>query len=240
MPVLRSPLELVEADLRQTWRALWPRSQPLTNVEASKGALTFDADGASAAAMVMPAPIPNNELAGPAATSWLWPTATQDLAGYGAHIVVWASRAASHLAAFQTMTRVAATIVRATNALGVYMGGAGLVIKGDLFVEMAQELELPVALWVDLRCMREPDGRSSLFTVGLNQLGLHEIEIPAANKACGDLRIWTMNLGAWLIESRPTINQGETVGLSQDERIRVDYADSMVGRLGPVMRLTGL
>lgn len=212
----------------------------MTKLEAPQGALTFEVDGASAAVMVMPAPIPNDELAGPASTSWLWPTAPQDLAGYGAHIVVWVSRVQSQLAAFQAMTQVATAVVNATNALGVYIGGAGLVVKGDVFVAMAQQLDLPIALWVDFRCVRQPNGTSGLFTFGLNQFGRHEIEIPYANKTCGDLRTWTMNLGEWLIENQPTINQGETVGLTQDERIRVDYVNSIVGRQGPVMRLSGL
>ena len=210
------------------------------NLEFKESAFTCQVNGALAGALVMPAPIPNNEVNGPASTSWLWPTAPQDLQGYDAHIVVFVSQAESHLAAFQAMTRVAAAIVRASNALGVYMGGAGIVVRADVFVEMAQEMEIPVPLWVDLRCVASGDGGSGLFTVGLQQFGLMEVEVPSSPQKCGDLRMWTMSLASWLIETRPTINSGETVGLSADERIRVDHAPSMINREGPVMRLTGI
>jgi hypothetical protein len=154
--------------------------------------------------------------------------------------VVFVSQAASHLAGFLVMTRVTAAIVRASNALGVYVGGAGTVIRADVFVGMAQEMEVPVALWVDMRCVAPIHGRTGLFTVGLKQFGLMEIEVPSSSQECGDLRMWTLSLASWLIETRPTINSGETVGLSADERIPVEHAPSMINREGPVMRLTGI
>jgi hypothetical protein len=188
----------------------------------------------------VPAPISNDEVSGPASTSWLWPGAVKDLQGYGAHAVVFVSQAESHLAAFQALTRLAAAVVRATGALGVYIGGAGSVIRADVFVDMAKDLDIPVALWVDLRCVALQDGRTGLFTVGLNQFGLLEIEMPSSPQQCGDLRMWTMSLASWLIEERPTVNSGETVGLSAEEKILVEHAASMINREGPVMRLTGI
>jgi hypothetical protein len=240
MPLLRSPVQLTASDISAAWSVVWPGLPGPTNIEMKEGAFTSQLEGAQAGAMVMTAPIPNDEVSGPAATSWLWPTASKDLQGYGAHVVVFASQAASHLDGFLAMTRVTAAIVRASNALGVYMGGAGAVIRADVFVEMAQEMDMPVALWVDLRCAASQDGRTSLFTVGLKQFGLMEIEVPSSSQKCGDLRMWTMSLTSWLIESRPTINSGETVGLSAEEHISVEHAPSMMNREGPVMRLTGI
>jgi uncharacterized protein DUF4261 len=240
MPLLRGPVQLTPAEISQAWSEVWPGRPGPSNFEVKGGAFTCQVDGAVVGGMVMPAPIPNDELAGPASTSWLWPTASQDLQGYSAHVVVFVSQAGSHLAAFHAMTRMTAAVVRASNALGVYMGGAGTVIRADVFVGMAQEMEMPVALWLDLRCVASRDGRTGLFTVGLKQFGLMEIEIPSSSQKCGDLRIWTMSLASWLIETRPTINSGETVGLTADERIPVEHAQSMINREGPVMRLTGI
>ena len=188
----------------------------------------------------MPVPVPRDEVAGPASTALLWPNAQADLEGYGAHYVLFVSKSASHLDAFQVLTRMAAAVAQATNALGVYMGGAGMVVRRDLFVEMAQELELPVPLWIDFRCGGTEDGKTALFTVGLEQFEQMEIEIPASAKGCGDLRLWTMNLAGWLIETRPTIKPGETVGLTADERILVQHSRSMIDREDPVMSLTGI
>lgn len=239
MPLLRAPIQLTAAGISQAWNDTWPRHQGPQRLEMKEGAFTFEVDGADVGGMVMPAPIPNDEVLGPASTSWLWPAASQDLRGYGAHVVVFV-RSETHLKAFQVMTRAAAAIVSATKALGVYVGGSGSVIRADVFVGMAQEMAIPVPLWVDLRCVALEDGRTGLFTVGLKQFGLMEIEIPSSPQKCGDLRTWTMSLASWLIETRPTIKAGETVGLSAEERVRVEHAPSMVNREGQVMRLTGI
>src|SRR6202171_4178538 len=240
MPLLRSPVQLTSAGIAKAWNELWPQEPQPANIEFKESAFTCSLVGALAGGMVMPAPIPNDEVSGPASTSWLWPGAVKDLQGYGAHAVVFVSQAESHLAAFQALTRLAAAVVRGTSALGVYMGGAGNVIRADVFVDMAKDLDIPVALWVDLRCVASQDGRTGLFTVGLNQFGLLEIEIPSSPQQCGDLRMWTMSLASWLIEQRPVVNSGETVGLSAEEKILVEHAPSMINREGPVMRLTGI
>jgi hypothetical protein len=240
MPILRAPVELTGSIFEKAWREVWPKSSRPGHVDAKENTITCRVDGAHVAAAVMPIPIPNDELAGPATTSLLWPNAQQDLAGYGAHVVVFISGADSNVAAFQIMTRVAAAVVHGTKAIGVYVGGAGMLVKADVFMELALEPDLQLALWIDFRCFHSQADQTGLYTVGMAQLDHLEIEVPASQRECGDLRIWTMNFASWLIESGTTINSGETVGLSETEQILVDHAESVVGRDGPVMRLTGL
>src|SRR5260370_28986500 len=119
MPILRAPVELTGSIFEKAWREVWPHSSRPGKVDAKDNAVTCRIDGAHVAAAVMPIPIPNDELAGPAATSLLWPNAEHDLVGYGAHIVLFVSAAKSNLAAFQIMTRLAAAVVRGTNAMSV-------------------------------------------------------------------------------------------------------------------------
>jgi hypothetical protein len=113
-------------------------------------------------------------------------------------------------------------------------------VRADVFTGMAQEHRVPVLLWVDLRCMKNADGSSRLFTVGMSQFGLMELEIPAPSLSWGELRIWTMNLAAHLIEQQLTIGDGETVGISDQQRIRVSHSSSFVNRPGLVLRLSGI
>lgn len=240
MPILPAPVELTGVIFEKAWREVWPQSPRPGNVDAKDNTITCRLNGAHVAAAVMPIPIPNDELAGPATTSLLWPNAEHDLAGYGAHVVVFVSGGESNVAAFQTMTRVAAAVVHGTNALGVYVGGAGMLVKADVFMELALEPDLQLALWVDFRCFHSEADQTGLYTVGMAQLDHLEIEVPTSQRGCGDLRIWTMNFASWLIESGTTIKSGETVGLSETERIRVEHAESVVGRHGPVMQLIGL
>lgn len=239
MPLLKTPVELTTTSVLVAWSEVWPGRPEPSNIEVKAGGFTCEVEAVQVSGMLMPTPIPNDEVWGPASTTWLWPGAANDLLGYGAHVVIFASQAGSQLAAFQAMTRTAAAVVRASNGLGVYMGGAGTVIRSDVFVRMAQDMEVPVPLWIDLRCVRTQEGGAGLFTVGLQQFDLMEIEIPSSHRQCGDLRIWTTSIASWLIETRPTIRAGETVGLSAEERVLVEHAESLIKREGPVMRLVG-
>src|ERR1700720_609740 len=97
MPLLRGPVHLTSAGIAQAWHEIWPHDPPPANIEFKEAAFTCGLPGALAGGMVMPASIPNDEVSGPASTSWLWPGAVKDLQGYGAHAVVFVSQAESHL-----------------------------------------------------------------------------------------------------------------------------------------------
>lgn len=190
----------------------------------------------------MPGPIPGGELEGPAATSWLWPRAPDEIERVNAHVVAWVSGDGPPLDAHRHLTRLVVAVMRATDALGVYWGAAGQLIRADVFDGIAHEHEdvnPPVMLWVGFRGFVE-GGRSSLFTVGLSEFGLMEFEIAPWDKQVGELREFAMNIATYLIHEGPVLGDGHTVGGSEEERILVRHAPSMVDRPGTVYRLEGL
>jgi hypothetical protein len=240
MPLLRTEPQLSEAQLRYMWEDVWP-GQPTPPIEVRDGGcFLLTLGGVEVTGMVMPAPVPNNELLGPAATSWLWPDAEVALHGYLAHAVILAGGADRPLLALQALTQVTAVIVRATKALGVYVGGASAVVRGEVFVELAQATPLPISLWVDFRVVPSSDGRFGLFTVGLQQLGLMELEIPTSRLNPGELREWSMQVASYLVHERPDLRHGHTIGFSAGEKIQVAHVPSMTGTGQLAYRLTGL
>ncbi len=153
MALLAEPVPIAETNLAEAWRSLWPDDPVMAGLSHRDGAIAFGNGELFGGAMTMPVPVPDRQAGGLAAGSWLWsPDAGAATARHRAHVVVTASTAGPPLTAFQMMTRAAAAVTRATDAIGVYMGGADLAIRGDLFVAMASKVPVPVALWVDLRC----------------------------------------------------------------------------------------
>lgn len=140
----------------------------------------------------------------------------------------------------EALTRVTAVLVRATRALGVYVGSASAVVRGDVFVALAQAAALPISAWVDFRVVRADDGRYGLFTVGLRQFGLMELEIATSGLPVGELRIWCMDVASHLVRDRPDVRHGHTIGFSAGEKIRVAHVPSMTGTGQLAYRLTGL
>jgi hypothetical protein len=206
--------------------------------------MTFAIDGMRGALAVVPMPIPQGELDGPAATSWLWPGAQEEIGRVTAHVVTWVSGAGPQVDAHRHLTRLVSAVLQATGALGVYWGAAGQVIRADVFDGVAHESEhgdgsLPVMLWVDFRTFVE-NGRSALFTVGLGAFGLMELEIAPSERDVGELRELAVGVASYLIEHGAVLDDGQTVGGSEDERVVVRHAPSMIDRAGTVYRLQAL
>lgn len=233
MVLLDEPASVTAEGLADAWSESWSSGPAPTNFEVREdnqgpgpATMTFDLDGLTVAMAMIPAPIPGGELDGPAATTWLWPGASAAMGRVGAHVVVWVSgpdAVQNHWA----VTRVVSAVIRATGALGVYWGSAGLVISGEVFDGLAHEYVggLPTMLWVDYRATVRRR-RASLFTVGMADFGLMEIEIHRSKRKPGELREFVMGIAGYLIESGPVINDGDTVGGSEAEKIKVRYAPS--------------
>jgi hypothetical protein len=247
MVLLESAPTLTSASLASVWRSAWPDVPGPTDFDSDEpqqgpGAMTLRLDGMTGALGVMPAPIPGGELDGPAATSWLWPNATEQIPRVGAHVVAWVSGPGLPVDAHQHLTRLVTAVSRATDALGVYCGAAGQVVRADVFDGLAHDYHpdrLPVMLWIDFRAFQD-QGRSSLFTVGMSEFGLMELEIPRSDKPPGQLREFAMNLAAYLISEGPVIGDGHTVGGDEAQRVVVRHTPSMTGRASTVYTLEGL
>jgi hypothetical protein len=246
MVLLASTPKLSGDVLADAWRSAWPDAPELTGFdEPDEGnglaAMTFTIDGMTAALAIMPTPIPGGELDGPAAASWLWPKATEDIERVAAHVIVSVSGPGKPAEAHLRLTRLVSAVIKATDALGVYMGSAGQVIKADVFAELAHVYEaeqLPVLLWISLQVFVDDD-KSSLFTVGMGEFGLMDLEIAKSSKRVGQIRELAMNLATYLIVEGPVIGDGHTVTLNDDEIITVRHGESMIDRPGPVYAIEG-
>lgn len=249
MPLLEAPRLVTPDSLLAAWRSAWPGSTSPTDFDTRSdehelGAMTFAIDGMQGALVVVPAPIPADELEGPVATSWLWPDAVQQIDRVNAHVVTWVSGPGRPLDAHRHLTRLVSAVLRATDGIGVYWGTAAHVVRADVFDGIAHqsaEDSLPVALWVDFRVFAcdADDDRSALFTVGLSAFGLMELEIAPSDKPPGDLRELGMTVASYLIENGAVLGDGDTVGATEGQRVVVRHAPSMVDRPTTVYRLEG-
>jgi len=63
--------------------------------------------------------------------------------------------------------------------------------------------------------------------VGLSQFGLNEIEVTPCDWCPDDVLKLVFNVARYLIQSGPVINDGDTVGGDENERIVVRHAKGM-------------
>lgn len=103
---------------------------------ASDGAVVIQLGGGTLAATEMPMPIPWSDLEGPCETALLWPQAEAAMKRHRCHLLVFTSQpdvVEGHL----LLTRAVAALVRASDAVGVYWGGAPLVQSAETFLDGA-------------------------------------------------------------------------------------------------------
>jgi len=98
----------------------------------------------------------------------------------------------------------------------------------ESFCEDMSEEDLPVPVWLRFQPVRASDDKLGLYTLGMKQFGLMEIEVDRCRMSLQDLFEFVSNLAHYLIQSGPVIADGNTVGGSEDDRILVRHRPSML------------
>jgi hypothetical protein len=202
----------------------------------SPEALFFDLgnDGALVV-MLMPSPIPKGEA--DVHAKWSLAGATRDWKPepHNAHaIVAWRQgRALPAVESTRRFTWLLAAVGQASHGLGIYWGDSGATHPVDYFVQVAGQDSnaLLATIWSGLSIAsdRGDPQRMSLVTVGMEQVGLPDLEISAPRSLSkGEALTFMMNLLGYALTRGQAIPQGETVGRTSEERLLVRYVASPV------------
>jgi hypothetical protein len=215
-----------------------------TDFRIDNGILTLQLDDELIAVAPMPVPYPWSDLQGPCATSWLWPrgTSATSVEKHRTHVLVTAIGGnAPPVERRLALTQVVAAAAELPGVMGVYWPEGTLVHYPPLFVKMARAATSPkgppLYLWVDFRVGRNPDGTSALFTTGLRPLGRLEVEVPRIAMPPGELRDWAVNIAYYLLENGDRVKDGDTIGMSATQKIRIRHRPGSFGQKGTVMQL---
>jgi len=143
------------------------------------------------------------------------------------------------MAAYQ-LTKVVAATCLLTPALGVYWGAAGLMHDPEPFVGMATEMTrdgLPLYLWLQFIVGRSQDG-VGVRTIGMASLGFMEIEVVDSALPAKEVGGFVFNIAHFLLDHGPVLKDGDTIGLSAEQKILVRHLPSTVNESEKVYRLS--
>jgi len=204
-------------------------------------ALAFELNGNDAAVGLMPKHIPWHELEGPCATAWWWPEATEAMRDHTHHAIVFlAGEEGSAAARHVDLTHLTAAVAETTDSAGIYWGGGTVVHKPEHFVDEAKQLsrgDVAPHLWIDMRLEQNDDESYRFFTTGMLQFDKPEIEIERTEKSPQDVLEFCHDMVHYILSQDKSIGEGETVGRTNDERIKVSHGPSMFDEDQRVMRL---
>lgn len=207
-------------------------------------------NGSPVTVMFIGAPLPPDAWEEAAARSIVWRDAAETMRKTQAHVIVALLQdTQNHLAALSgaaAVTMVAGALARQLPVAATIFTEAQSIVKGGGIESMASGFaqgQVPDLLWTTLSLMRgpaTPDGRvtTAALTIGLLPFVGREIEFEPAPLQPVEIAERLIGLCKYLILNGPIIKDGETVGLTEKEKIRVRYAAAGQRPGVPVMSMT--
>ena len=213
---------------------------PEPEPESSDTATFFNFPDGMAFYSLMPAPIPWSELEGPCRTTLFWREAEKRLRKHTHHFVASLMGGPDEpLERHIRFTKFVAAVAEVSDSVGIYWGGGTVVNSPEVFCAQAEQLspdDLFPPLWIDHRIWRE--GTEVCFaTTGLHAFDLPELEAAGRTWQSDDVFEFCQNLVTYAIQRGSPIPDGDTVGRTADEKIKVRHVPSMWEREGPVMKV---
>ena len=195
----------------------------------------------TAAATLVPRPVPWSQLEGPCATAWYWPTAAEALRDHAAHLIVTLiDEGGKSVEKSVGLTQLTAGLVGSCRASGVFWGPGRLVHPAQPFIEQAVQstaADLPLFLWVDFRVERTDAGMSRLYTTGLTALDSTELEVTAYPGPPQQLLEYAYNIAHYQLCQNKPINDGDTIGLTDEIQVIAHRGGSMFDEKMEVVQL---
>ena len=216
----------------------------------SPNALVLTLDKEPVAVMNMPSPVPPGTLDRANQNNLIWPESARALAAHRAHVIVAslqkADTLAERLSAAASVTKVCAAIATLQRAIGLYWVPSECVNKAAFFlsaVERMSPTEWPVEIWIRPHLFadrtQERPYPIGCVTMGLEMFVGREIEFSPTAAMRGEIILQrTLNTAQYLLLNGLVIKDGDTLGIKEKERIRVQYMDKGRHTHSPVLKLS--
>jgi hypothetical protein len=188
-------------------------------------------DGGGIGVGLIPTRIPPDDLNGPTLVAWHWPDAATAVEAHTSHVLVHAiSSNVSPVELRLLHTHLVAEVLRATGALGVYIGQSMLLRSTEDFLAdtaTADRKNLPLLSWIGFNPV-DDDGACSAYTTGLQTFGYRELEIRRSARPFSEILGRLADAAHYQIASSRELRDGDTFGETAGERRKIRFEQSAV------------
>jgi hypothetical protein len=172
----------------------------------------------------IPVKIPEQEVENQAEYNYFWKNGVEETSKHKGHIVLSIMNSGKNPVQENLLfSKIASSVMNNSKSIGIYIGGRTLVLKKDFYqanVEMMSETDLPLYNWIYFG-LREENGKNSVYTYGLANFNKMEMEIIESNVSIEELNEMMFNLAHYVISYDVTLKDGETIGLSAEQKLRI-------------------
>lgn len=144
-----------------------------------------------------------------------------------AHLIVAVFGGEKSLQAGELYVKVAASCLKASNALGIYQ--CNTVWLPEDFIQSAdfmKEGEIPQPALVFTGLHQDENG-VSCWTNGMRAFGKEEMEVINSMQSSYDVYGMMLNISAYLLEEDETLRDGETIGLTVDQKLTITLSEGV-------------
>lgn len=196
----------------------------ITDVNGDNKTAAFNINGEMVALAHMPIQIPWGDIKDTAQYAYNWMTAEKDLESHNGHAIVSVMAGKKEtIDRFRILSKLLCSILMTSNCIGVYQGNESLLIPRDQYLDNLEDLKedrIPVSLWIYIG-LRKSDIRNSAYTYGLVNFKKQEMEIINSKLELEELHDFLSNITSYVIGSNITFKNGETLGYTEDQKIRI-------------------
>lgn len=214
----RYDFNLLTEDIKGYWKV------DITDIEGDSESGSFKMHGETVGIYFVPGSIPDEDLRNTAKYAYNWPKVLDESAAFTGHAVVALMPGSSDaLLRHKVLTKVVYSVLKTSDAVGVYKGNHSLLLPRKQYLESAPLLlnnGLPVDLWVYIG-LQQSRGASSSYTYGLYLFGKKEFEILNSKMELEEMYNCLYNLCAYAIGNDIAIAGGQSIGYTADQKIRV-------------------
>ncbi len=207
-------------DFSEEWEISIPKE---TEESEDENIIVAQIDDMTLAITFIPAPVPDGEAEHYAAANYMWQDAVEVTKSHTAQILVAVLGENTLIERAKLMTKAISTLLSQQNAVAVYTDGA--VHEKSLyqnFAEMMKDDYLPIFNWVWFGLYHDED-KIGIYTYGMEKFGKNELEIYVNDMEVdlNEVRDFTSSIVDYLLENDITLNDGETIGFSVDEKLEI-------------------
>ena len=172
----------------------------------------------------MPIAIPGNEIEETASFNYYWDNGKTEAGKHKGHIIVSIINGGTNpIKENLLFNKVISSVLDNSKSIGVYIGGRTLLLSKDFYqgnLENISETNLPINNLIYFG-IRKENNKNSVYTYGLKDFRKKEMEIIESKHGIDELLEMMYNLTSYVLESNVILNDGETIGMSEKQKLRI-------------------
>lgn len=197
------------------------------NLSGDNLSAAFTIDGETVLVAFMSVPIPSSDIEEAAQYAYNWQNALNEIKEHNCHLIVSVVQGGQNqIKRFKIFTQVLCSLLRTSNAIGVYEGNQSLLIPKGFYLreaELMSEEYLPLNLWIYFGLRVSNNGNSG-YTYGLKEFDKTEMEVLNSKNSLEDIRNFLLNITHYVLEQNVSFKDGQTCGLTKDDKILISFS----------------